>query len=103
PLARHRRYFEALADETAREESDLIIFTGDLLDDATCLDWTLPVFSRLRGRRGQFAVLGNHDRHYGADRVAVEIERGGFSVLEGRWRSLDFGGATPGIGGSSSP
>jgi uncharacterized protein len=98
-----RGYFEAVADAVAAGEPDLVAFTGDLVDDDAAIDWIVPVLSRVRGRLGQFAILGNHDRHHQPDRVARELERAGFAVLDGRWARLDVGGATLAVGGTSAP
>jgi predicted MPP superfamily phosphohydrolase len=98
-----RGFFEAAAELAARREADLVAFTGDLVDDDDCIDWVVPVLSRLRGRLGQFAVLGNHDAHHHPSRVRGELARAGFLDVEGRWVSLDVGGAAVAVGGTSYP
>jgi predicted MPP superfamily phosphohydrolase len=55
-------------------DPDVICVTGDLVDSPVVdLDYWLPELARLRARHGVFAVLGNHDRHAGADRVAAAL------------------------------
>lgn len=98
-----RRYFEALADQAARLEPDLVICTGDLIDDDAALAWIEPILARLRGRLGQFAILGNHDQDHHPDQISLELERAGFTVLEGRWTRLDLDGASLALGGTSAP
>ena len=45
-------------------EPDLVAITGDFIDDDDAIAWIDPILGRLRGRFGQFAILGNHDyRH----------------------------------------
>jgi hypothetical protein len=56
-----RRFFEAVADEAAAWEADIVAFTGDLIDHDAAHDWVVPVMSRLRGRLGTFSILGHHD------------------------------------------
>ena len=97
------RYFEAVADQAAECEADLVLFGGDLIDDPVCHDWIVPVLSRVRGRLGSFAVLGNHDRWFDTDKTTLELNRAGYEVLDGRWTRLDVAGARLAIGGTSAP
>lgn len=84
-----RRYFDEIARETERLDSDITLFTGDLLDDDGCQDWVGPVFDRLRGLQGSYAILGNHDLHHGPKRLSGSLEAAGFRVLDGTWSVLD--------------
>jgi uncharacterized protein len=101
--AYRREFFEIVADEAARWETDLVAFTGDLLDDPSTFDWVEPVFSKLRGRLGQFAILGNHDHRLRPGRARRTLRKAGFADLEGRWERLEIDGATLAIGGTSAP
>jgi predicted MPP superfamily phosphohydrolase len=49
-------------DKVLREQPDLILFTGDLVNDAATemKDYT-AIFSRLKAPMGVFSTLGNHD------------------------------------------
>lgn len=98
-----RRYFDALADQAAQLEPDLVLCTGDLIDDDDTLAWIEPILGRVRGRLGQFAILGNHDLDHHPDRITLELERAGYTVLEGRWARLNPDGPTLAIGGTSAP
>ena len=51
-----RRFFEAVFEEAASLESDLHLFTGDLVDDDGAIEWVIPLMSRLKGRVGSFAT-----------------------------------------------
>lgn len=53
-----------------QQESDIIVFTGDLVNDVVEeLDHWKPILSKLKAKDGVYSVLGNHD--YG-DYVAWE-------------------------------
>ncbi len=88
-----RRYFEAIADEVARLEPDLIVCTGDIVEHPDAIAWIEPILGRLRGRLGQFAILGNHDLLYDTDRIRAAIASAGFTDLDGRWTRLEADGA----------
>jgi predicted MPP superfamily phosphohydrolase len=98
-----REFFEIVAEEAARWDADLVAFTGDLLDDPTTFDWVVPVFSKLRGRLGQFAILGNHDHRLRPGRARRALRKAGFADLEGRWERFEIDGATLALGGTSAP
>jgi uncharacterized protein len=61
------------------------------------------VLSRLKGRLGTFAILGNHDYSFDTSRIRRELHRAGFNDLDGRWTCLDVAGARVAIGGTSAP
>ena len=75
PLADRAALRDAL-DTLAALEPDLVCVTGDVIDSpAADLDGWMQELTRVVARHGVFAVLGNHDRHVGAERVAAEIGR----------------------------
>jgi hypothetical protein len=98
-----RRFFEAVADEAAAWDADIVAFTGDLLDHDALHEWIVPVLSRLRGRLGTFAILGNHDLEHDPRIIRQALGRAGFDDLEGRWVRLELEGGTLAIGGTSYP
>jgi predicted MPP superfamily phosphohydrolase len=98
-----RQFFEKVADEAAAWEADFVVFTGDLVDHDECLDWIVPVMSRLRGRLGTFAILGNHDFHHDHEDVIKRLADAGFTSIEGRWTELEIDGSSLALGGTSYP
>ena len=98
-----RRFFELICEEAKKWESDLLLFTGDLIDDDAVIDWIVPLMSTVEGKLGTYSILGNHDYDQDHRRVSVELEKAGFTDLEGRWTELEIAGKTLGIGGTSYP
>jgi uncharacterized protein len=74
---------------------DLICITGDIADSPLADYATFfPVLGQLRARDGVCAILGNHDHHAGADRVAAELQRWtDFRLLRDGAVTLDLAGA----------
>jgi uncharacterized protein len=100
-----RRFFEkaidiALASGT---EPDLVAITGDFIDDDAAIAWIDPILGRLRGRFGQFAILGNHDYRHDFRGLRRALRLAGFKTLEGRWTTLEIAGARLAIGGTTAP
>ncbi len=98
-----RRFFEAVFEQAAALPSDLVVFTGDLIDDEGAVEWIVPLFSRLRGRLGSFAILGNHDLTHEPPRLLELLGDAGFTNLEGAWATVRSEGKTIALGGTSFP
>jgi len=75
PTADRTALREAL-DRVVALDADLVCVTGDIIDSpATDLDAWVPELARVTARHGVFAILGNHDRRVGGDRVAAALAR----------------------------
>ena len=71
-----RMGLRAAIDRVLELEPDVICITGDIVDSpATDLEAWIPELTRLNARHGVFAILGNHDRFTGADRVTAALRR----------------------------
>jgi predicted MPP superfamily phosphohydrolase len=99
----HRRYFERVLDACRGWDADLLVLTGDVVDDEEAIGWIEPLLGPLEARLGKFAILGNHDHRYQPRAVVGELSRAGFGTLEGDWTTVDADGATIAIGGTSAP
>ncbi len=79
-----RKFFEAVVESCQGWDADLIVVTGDLIEEDSVVEWIEPLFGRLEARLGKFAILGNHDRDHDPDRIVSELKRAGFETA--RWR-----------------
>ena len=59
-----RRFFEAVVDACLGWSVDLVVMTGDLVEDDETAGWVEPLLSPLEARLGKFAILGNHDNEH---------------------------------------
>ena len=55
-------YFEEIVKEANQFEPDMVVITGDLVDEAVCLPWFESTIGQLKAKYGVFYVLGNHDK-----------------------------------------
>lgn len=59
-----RDYYEQVTDLAVREPFDMVVFTGDLLDDEASLEWLPTTLGRFSAPLGCWFILGNHDWSY---------------------------------------
>jgi predicted MPP superfamily phosphohydrolase len=96
-------FFEAAADEANRPPADLVLLTGDIVEDESAIDWIAPVLGRIDARLGKLAILGNHDLLYGPEAIRRAVRDAGFEDVDGRWTALETDAARLAIGGTSAP
>ncbi|RDW18410.1 metallophosphoesterase [Oceanobacillus arenosus] len=65
---------------------DLVVFTGDLVDEPNQYDWypnLIEALSTITARYGKYWIYGNHDHGgYGTDIINDVMERAGFTLLK---------------------
>jgi predicted MPP superfamily phosphohydrolase len=96
-------FFREALDLVAGVEADLVVFTGDLIDDEGMLPLVEPLLSGFRGRLGQYAILGNHDERFDPAGPKGALEAAGFEVLDGGWKRIEDGGGSIALGGTCHP
>lgn len=97
-------YFQELTAIINQQEPDLILITGDLVDEARCLDWIPSVFGELRSRYGAFYVRGNHDlRIKDAEELQDRLQQVGLRHVGGRWETVKINGVSIAIAGNELP
>ncbi len=58
----HRDYYQRAIDLLVESDPDIVVVCGDLIDYERCLPEVQPLLTNLKGKLGQYFVLGNHDR-----------------------------------------
>jgi predicted MPP superfamily phosphohydrolase len=65
-----------------REEPDLLVSTGDLVDGEMCnLTGVVNMLREIEPPYGKFAVTGNHEFYAGLDKALAFTENAGFTIL----------------------
>ncbi|RMG04077.1 MAG: hypothetical protein D6741_01545, partial [Planctomycetota bacterium] len=60
-----RGFFDAVVDRSNSLKPDLVVLTGDLVDNPNHIETAANVFSRFHAHLGVFFILGNHDVRVG--------------------------------------
>jgi predicted MPP superfamily phosphohydrolase len=98
-----RRYFEAVFERAAGYQADLVLTTGDLIDDPDCVSWIRPLFEKLPALLGRFVILGNHDHYHETEAIASAVRESGHTMLDGTVECLEFMGRRLAVGGTCAP
>ena len=97
-------YFQRIVEEANKFEPDLIIITGDLVDEAKCLPWLEITLGRLQAKHGVYYVLGNHDlRIKDETGFRNQLKDLGLIQASGKWHDIEIDGATVRITGNELP
>ena len=96
-------FFERVVDACRALPADLVVLTGDIIEDDEVHGWIRPILSPLEARLGKFAILGNHDEEHRPDEILAELAGAGFETMHGTWTTLDVDGLRIALGGTSAP
>lgn len=88
-----------VVDKINEQQADLVLFTGDLMDNAAEYDGSIDeiatILSKVKATNGKYAVFGNRDYGGGAERFYEDLmESAGFEVLVNSSRTLEVKGTT---------
>ncbi len=91
-------------DLTEREQPEVVLFTGDLVDSRPEeLASLLEAFDGFRPPLGRFAVLGNHDFFDDPRPIWRDLEAAGITCLENKAALVQRGGSTLAVLGLQDP
>ena len=80
-----KAYFEFLMERVVSLNSDLVVVTGDIIDNPESLPWVEDLFSIIAAQGNVYYVLGNHDiRNQSGDIVRQALAR---AVRQARGRA----------------
>ena len=96
-------FYKMAIDAALEREYDLVVFTGDLLDDEELLPWFHETLGRLKAKLGCFYVLGNHDWSIGDNESRRLFNEAGWTDVSSRAIEVPGTDSTIVIGGSETP
>ncbi len=98
-----REFFERVFHEAGRWDSDLVVFTGDLIESNEALPWVESLFPTVKGRIGTLAILGNHDILHDDEALKRSLAHADVTEIDGSWREWSLNGVKLAVGGTSAP
>ncbi len=97
-------FVQKLVDKTNKLQADMVVFTGDILDDHAIRH--LPEFEILKtvqSKLGTFYVAGNHEYYWNIETALAAFRSIGFHVLVNSTETLQVNGATLQVSGVADP
>ncbi len=98
-----REYFVELCRIAQETTPDLIIFSGDLIDEMECLDWLDDTLGAMHAPLGCFFILGNHDWNQESLQIRAALVKTGWTDLAAEPFLLQHAGHTLQIAGTEVP
>lgn len=100
-----RSRFERIADEMEKLRPDIIVVTGDIVDDrAEDLEVYAKILGRMTATSGVYLIAGNHDVYAGWPAVEKRLRRGDLgTLLVNESREIRRGNTTIAIVGTGDP
>ena len=98
-----RDYFEQVMELSVQLDPDMIVFTGDLLDDQRLTEWLPATLGRLHAPLGRYFVLGNHDWYLQPELTRRALQQIGWTNVAGETQTVAHRGHSLVIGGSERP
>ena len=95
--------FERMAELVAAARPDLVLLTGDIVDDPLLYPDALRLAAAIPSRYGVFASLGNHEYFRNITAVHAAYERGSVPLLLNAGRTLGIGDASLHVAGLDDP
>jgi uncharacterized protein len=97
-------FFKEAVRQAADLRADMIVITGDIVDEVELFDWIPQTLGQLSAPLGVYFVLGNHDQFTGAATQLRQIlTAAGMIDLGARWHRLEHSGATIVLAGNELP
>lgn len=99
-----RDFYECIVRRCLAEGvPDLLLITGDIIDEDKFIAWIEPVLGSLRWNVGAFAILGNHDWWHDFAGVRRQLQALGIHTVSNKWEQLEIRGHTMTVIGHEGP
>ena len=99
----NKAYYQHCLELVARREVDIVLFTGDLMDDNNLMHWIPDTLGQLQAPLGCHYILGNHDWNHDASAVRDALNQIGWNDVSGRTTIVQHQGVDVVLGGSERP
>ncbi|MDZ4657098.1 MAG: metallophosphoesterase [Bythopirellula sp.] len=96
-------WFRWVVDEVNKLAADVIMVTGDLIEQEAYRDWLNENLALLRAKYGVYFILGNHDYFIDAQRTIADLTKLGLIYMGGKKLIAEWNGHPVLIAGNEVP
>lgn len=98
------RFIKRLIEVAAEKPVDLVVYTGDILDDIPSrYTQDLELLKQIKATYGNLYVTGNHEYYWKGEKAITEFKKIGMNVLINESRSFKVGDAELTVWGVPDP
>jgi predicted MPP superfamily phosphohydrolase len=84
-----RRYYREITERTQAMDPELVVLSGDILEDPRCFPWVGETIGKVEGKFGKFYCVGNHELKLpDVDVLRFELYASGWMDLGSRVRRI---------------
>lgn len=98
-----RPFYERVFQECTTAKYDMIVFTGDLIDDPTLLDWLPSTLGQLDAPLGKYFIFGNHDWEFAPEDARQAMADIGWVDVSSRVLTIEHLGKELVLAGTERP
>jgi predicted MPP superfamily phosphohydrolase len=96
-------YYEFLVQKALEQPVDIIVFTGDLIDDTALLPKAIAILEPLTRHAACFFILGNHDWRYDFQQIRQALSGSGWRCVAERPEILELDNRRVLLAGTERP
>ena len=98
-----KKWYVTVIDQVNHLDPDVVVITGDILENETCWPWLTDSLARLRSKLGVYFILGNHDYYVDSGQTCQLLMDAGLQYLHGGWLETQWNGAPVALVGNELP
>lgn len=98
-----KSWFITVIEEVNRLQPDVVMITGDIIENESCWPWLAETLGKLQAPLGVYFILGNHDVFINFQQTRKLLTDAGLICLSGRWLQADWNGAPVILAGNERP
>lgn len=96
-------WFEHVANTVNSLKPDVVMVTGDIIENDACRPWLADSLGMLTAKFGVYFILGNHDYYINAAQTVADLEQMGLTYVGGEHFDVEWNGAPVTIVGNELP
>lgn len=96
-------WFQHVTDTVNSLDPDVILITGDIIENEDCRPWLSSSLGRLKAKHGVYFILGNHDYYINSAQTIADLELLGLMYVGGERFDAAWKGVPVSIVGNEMP
>ncbi len=96
-------WYKIVVDQVTQLEPDVVIITGDIVENPECFPWLEETIGQLSAEFGVYFILGNHDKYVDIARTKMILASAGHVCVSGQCLETAWNGVPVFLAGNERP